>query len=102
MGGDCCGCCRCCGFCGCGCALEGIACELSGYHGVKDLDVVSQGDGNAEDVGQDEVGGEEGEKREEEGETGEEVDAQEGPEREDEREGIEGLEEGTKEEEFSI
>lgn len=69
---------------------------------MKDFDIVSQGDGNTEDVGQDEVGGEKSEKGEEKGETGEEIDSKEGPEREDEREGIEGLKERTEEEELAI
>lgn len=91
---------RCGGWCRS--ALEGITCELSGYHRVKDFDIITQGDGYAEDIGQDEVGGEEGEKGEEEGETGKKVDAEKGPEREEEGDRVERLKKGTEEEELAI
>lgn len=69
---------------------------------MKDLDIITQGDGYAEDIGKDEVGSEESEKREEEGETGKKVDAEEGPEREEEGDSVEGLKKGTEEEELAI
>jgi hypothetical protein len=75
---------------------------LTGDHGVKDFNIVSKGDGDAEDIGQDDVGGEEGKEREEKGEAGKEVDTQKGPEGEEEGEGIQRLEKGAKKEELSI
>jgi hypothetical protein len=61
---------------------------------MKKGDVIGEGDGETQRIFQDKVRSKKGKKREEQGESGKEIDTQEGPEREKKGDGVEGLEQG--------